>query len=220
MLVPETDLNPQKYGRRSRLNRRASSGGYLKPGDSPWYCYWNQTVEEFWVFLEQDVNSSTATGSVSAAAAMTSGSSPISGYPRTASPTTPQTTTTSPTVAAQAMYEIGHAAAYPTPADWYGPKQRQRRDASSSSSTDSKPTFAKWIKMVEKRKPFGNVEPYCQQMYVEDSFAIVPKPSGLIVNIEEQEFNDFSQYAAPTGEAGATIGDLESLCICEWRYPF
>lgn len=76
------------------------------------------------------------------------------------------------------------------------------------------------IKMIEKRKPYGNIEPYCQQMTVLDNFAgIVPKEGGAIINIEEKEFNDFP-YSSPSSNSQADIiGDLESLCVCEWRFP-
>lgn len=87
------------------------------------------------------------------------------------------------------------------------------------------------IKMVEKRKPHDNIDPYCQQMQVLDSWQVVPLPGVDVVEIDEVEFEDYEAGTnkfkrSPLGSIGKSlvkrdeqdiISDLESLCICEWR---
>lgn len=85
--------------------------------------------------------------------------------------------------------------------------------------------------MVEKRKPHDNIDPYCQQMQVLDNWQVVPIPGVDIIEIDEQEFEDYAQGTSKRkrfvpGKNGQSlvrrdedeiIADLESLCICEWR---
>lgn len=202
---------------------------FLEKGDKPWYCFWNQTVEEFWIFLEKK----TQTGSVSAAAAMTS---VPSGYPKTASPSTPESSSipTGTPVEVPLEAETAAASASPTPSTWYGPKGRRKRGDPSSSgvpASGTHPIFPNMIKMVEKRKPHENIDPYCQQMQVLDNWMVVPIPGVDIVEIDEAEFEDYRQGTSKArrslaGSRGQSlvkrdeediISDLESLCICEWR---
>ena len=134
------------------------------------------------------------------------------------------------------MYEIMAETPEPTSTDFTGPKYHKKRDSTASTTSYGQPVFPNMIKMVEKRKPFGNIEPYCQQMVVLDDFVgIVPKPNGYIVNIEEEEFQN-GQLPEPTGSSKRSdawlngrsldrrdeydvMGDLESFCVCEWRFP-
>lgn len=83
--------------------------------------------------------------------------------------------------------------------------------------------------MVEKRKPHDNIEPYCQQMEVQQDWSVTPYVGADTIEIDEAEFEDYSPPSAKRSTPGsrglslkkrdenAIIGDLESLCICEWR---
>lgn len=187
-------------------------------------------MEEFWIFLEQDVSTSTAT----AAAMMTSPSSSFpSGYPKTGSTSGPSTSSI-PTPSELPLEEEGDNPV-PTPSPWYGPKGRLKRGTSTTPApfpaSSTHPSFPRLIKMVEKRKPHENIEPYCQQMQVLDNWQVVAIPGVDVIEIEEEEFED---YAVGTGKRRRSISgisgqslakrdeqeiiqDLESLCICEWR---
>ena len=97
---------------------------------------------------------------------------------------------------------------------WTGTGKKSRRDANVSS-----PSFPKLAKMVEKRKPNDNVQPYCQQMQVLNDWQIMPIPDVPTVSIEE---SDYSQAAA-TGDSRRavkrntdTVQQLSSNCLCEW----
>lgn len=154
-----------------------------------------------------------------------------SGYPKTASSTsTTVTQSATPVVVALEPPENGVLS---TSAPWAGPKSRRKRDKNSDpfSGSPNQPQFPKLIKMVEKRKPHDNIEPYCQQMQVLDNWQIVPIPGVDVVEIDEEEYEDFAEGTSKMkrtipGSNGRSlakrgedeiIADLESLCICEWR---
>lgn len=160
-----------------------------------------------------------------------------SGYPRSATTASPSTSSsiTSATATVGEFYAKGYPPPPPDPTgDWYGPKARRKRSSDSDPypSEGSQPSFTKMVKMVEKRKPFGNVAPYCQQMRVLDDWTIVPQEGVPVVPIDEEEYYEYaniqpSGYSkrSPVRNEGllakrdeeVIIGDLESLCICEWR---
>ena len=61
-------------------NDEWTSQSIAKPGDRPWYCYWNNTILEGFIFVTQDANPSASASDASPSAAATSlGSGPIEG---------------------------------------------------------------------------------------------------------------------------------------------
>ncbi|RMZ80784.1 hypothetical protein DV737_g2868, partial [Chaetothyriales sp. CBS 132003] len=119
--VTSSDKRSVRAGEIRRRGQNVRRGTYLSVADKPWYCFWNSTIEEFWIFLDQNI------------------------------------------------------------------------DQSSASDSSSQSSFPKLIKMVEKRKPVGNVAPYCQQMQVLSNWQIVPITSVPTIAIQESDF------AQPTG---------------------
>ncbi|RMD39255.1 hypothetical protein DV735_g5875, partial [Chaetothyriales sp. CBS 134920] len=192
LIILESDAltPPPKSSKRSVpasfVQRRAQNiarGSYLNVADKPWYCFWNSTIEEFWIFLDQDLDSASSTSAASASS-LSSSITAVS----FASSTTPTAS----------IHKEG-----------YAPKRYA--DANGQ-------LFPKLIKMVEKRKPVGNVAPYCQQMQVLDDWQIVPIATVPTIAIQETD------YAQPTGsrkrwmlEARADPKqELESNCLCEY----
>lgn len=52
-----------------------ASNTFAQPGQKPWFCYWNNTVLEGFVFITQDANLSASTSNASPSAAATSSGS-------------------------------------------------------------------------------------------------------------------------------------------------
>jgi hypothetical protein len=219
--VEEDALHPSGHKKRSvslnQLSQRnhADEFGYLAVGDNPWYCFWNSTVEEFWIFLEKGTHSSssstTAAASTSAMTAPPSNTWPV-GY----SPAyTPGGATAA---AATTPYADAAASTYPSgaPTPWNVPDRRDYPDQGGS------PEFPKLVKMVEKRKPQSNITPYCQQMEVMKDWAIVPKKGVPTVCIQETEYAQPSgaskRWTSPRFERrdDSTVQEMQSMCICEW----
>ena len=57
-----------------------TSQSMAKPGDKPWFCYWNNTILEGFIFVTQDANAGASASDASPSAAATSiGSGPVHG---------------------------------------------------------------------------------------------------------------------------------------------
>ncbi len=187
----------------SRRNWPPAEFGYLAIGDYPWYCFWNQTVGEFWIFLEKEWDGSSASTTTAAIMSMVTATP---SYPPTSDYGYPHNPEQS--LAATTTMAASDPNAAPTSAPtWDGPKRRGFPDVSSS------PGFPKFVKMVEKRKPQSNIQPYCQQMEVKPNWQILPKPDIPTVCIEETEYSP----AQPSGDSRSGVNELESMCICEWE---
>ncbi len=72
--------------------------------------------------------------------------------------------------------------------------------------------------MIEKRKPTGNVGPYCEQMQVLNDWQIVPLPDVEPLRIEEEKFGDAQGHVAGSARVRrrALVDQLRSKCVCEW----
>lgn len=184
---------------------------YLNIGDKPWYCYWNSTISEFWIFLDRNMNDTNQTNGTSTITSASTTATAVHSY--------------SPSYASGPMYgseftslPASLTTQYPSEptneAYWTG-GSRAKRQASVGS-----PGFPKLAKMVEKRKPDDNVQPYCQQMQVLNNWQIMPIPDVPTICIEE---SDYSSAAATGGSRmsmrkrnGDTVQQMTSNCICEW----
>ncbi|KIX99869.1 uncharacterized protein Z520_04505 [Fonsecaea multimorphosa CBS 102226] len=218
IIVPADQLSPEPGPMKRSVSALELAGrglpypgaNYLSIGDKPWYCFWNSSVSEFWVFLDQNMNdayetySSTSTiTSVSSNPTNTGSHSMTQNAPVYGSgPTTTNPSTTTP-------YPSD-----PTDADyWAGTKVKRQ-------ATGGSPDYPKLVKMVEKRKPDNNVQPYCQQMQVLNNWQIMPIPNVPTICIDE------SDYGTPTPGPSKkrmirrgppnTVEQLGSNCICEW----
>lgn len=109
---------------------------------------------------------------------------------------------------------------YPTSyADPYWTGSKRKREASSVGSPGN---FPRLVKMVEKRKPHSNIQPYCQKMQVLNNYQIMPIPTVPTICIEENEYDPAaatqggSKRRAVHKRSPDTMTQLGSNCICEW----
>jgi len=200
----------------SKLQERTNweDPDWLKIGDQPWYCFWNSTVSEFWIFLDQDLDESRQASSTST---ITSGysSSTASQSSITSGSIVPYPSSTAP------VSKNNPAPSYPTnynENDPYWDGQKLKRQTSQIGAPD---IFPKLVKMVEKRKPHSNIQPYCQQMQVLNNWQIMPIPTVPTICVIEDEY---APAATPGGNnrmarrkrSPDSISQLSSNCICEW----
>lgn len=165
-----------------------------EPGDTPWFCFWNNTVLEFFIYVAQNISNSDGSSSNAATSATTAA------------------TSSSPTVA--------------SPTATAGSNSYRRMAAMY-------PQYPRYVKVQEKRKPYGNIPPYCQQMQVLYDGTWNPAPNVPIVSIQETE-PSATAASSPTSTTAAKarrvrdVSDivpselekrqnpLESLCYCQW----
>ncbi|KAL2431457.1 hypothetical protein ABEF95_009228 [Exophiala dermatitidis] len=224
-ILPGDALTPPTNGKRSvaaeELVERGASKtpDYLNVGDQPWYCFWNSTISEFWVFLGQDMNNSSMATVATTSPAFVGGPTTATPVYVTSPSSTPSSTTSmSPSTSHDPAFTMPYPSQPTGAAHWTSsPAAKVRRDASNTGSYD----YPKLVKMVEKRKPQGNVPPYCQKMQVLNNWQIVPIPNVPTIAIQESEY---SAAATATGgsrmamrrRADDTVQQLGSNCVCEW----
>jgi hypothetical protein len=202
-LVPAEALNNHTASKRSlSVNdiaaRSVPNGQVGKLGDQPWFCWFNQTILEFFIYPEHNTTSSTAS------TALSSPSSTSMPYNGAGYPTN--------------LNRPSYTSAYSSSPSW--PAQREKRhydyghDETDSRESTSLANYPLWIKMEEKRKPENNIQPYCQQMRILDSGLIVPQEGVSIINVTEIEPS--SSSTQKRGSMDGSAAELRSNCVCEW----
>lgn len=199
----------------------------IAPGDQPWICFWNNTILEGFIYI----NNNTTIESPNASAIVSSlleSAAPSVGY--LPNPYADPSSTTSPTETVFAIpsaplatdtYRPGYSS--PTPTSGYA-----KRGASQPTSYPS--PYPKIVKIEERRLFQNPVNPYCQRMQVLDNGLLgqVSNATGgpIIVQLTEEE-----PAIAYTGSSGGS-GRRRSLfkdrdagekrrrdndpCHCEW----
>jgi hypothetical protein len=199
-LVPAEALNNYTATKRSlSVNdiavRSVPNGQIGKFGDQPWFCWFNQTILEFFIYPEYNTTSSTASIALS---------SPSS--------------TSMPNNGASYPTNVNRPSDYSSSPPW--PTQREKRhhddghDERYSKESTSLTNYPLWVKMEEKRKPENNIQPYCQQMRILDSGLIVPQEGVSIINVTEIEPSSSSSQKRDSMDGSTT--SLGSNCVCEW----
>lgn len=172
------------------------------PGDSPWFCIWNQTYIEGYIYAKD--NSTAATFSAFPTAwpsnAYGSSVSAESLPPLTSDPST-ATQTATPTI-----------------------RKKKRGD----SDYPRYPPYPRIVKIEERRLP-GSPQPYCQKMRLFDNGQLLEAldGSGRPIRIYLQE-NDptYEQFfsgnppsTSPTGAPGSKKrSDPTGACHCQWMF--
>jgi hypothetical protein len=170
-------------------------------GDRPWFCWFNQTVLEFFIYVEQNTTSSVSTSAFSPSFMSMPrngmGSSTLSAGFGPPSPSS------------------GYPSSQPT---WPPPKSKRaynfRRDWENWRNPNYPTNYPLWVKLEEKRKPNNNIQPYCQQMRILDTRMIVPQEGVSIINVSETEPSGSDNYKR--GEMDGSTQSLGSNCVCEW----
>lgn len=225
--VPENSIHPVNNKRsvdEVDIVRRAADydGRPLRPSDKPWFCFWNSTITEFFIYLEQPAPpvtrsttsevSSLITSSPTVGPSQSSPSSLVQQAPASTAAST-QTATTFP----------AYNPVKPTPT-W---DHKRDYDVHSPSVSD----YPRLIRMVEKRKQNNTVHPYCQQMQVLDNYQIVPiagaarviineiswTPSSATTSIWDTNNKRDSDHLVTLHKRDNLISELQSNCICDWR---
>lgn len=171
------------------------------PTSKPWYCFWNGTMLEGFIFVTQDSNSSNTSTSASLHA---SNQTPSASNPM------PSLTSTGPLAASS------------TPGSW--PKR-------AISLPPNLASFPKVIKIEERRNAENPVQPYCQQMQILNTNmpGKLTDPTGQLirVNLTQNEPQlEKSMMEGPPGrrrrwhlrrDGAAEKRDTSgSKCECQW----
>jgi len=207
VVLPEAVLSPSA-GKRSTINygrdsESTSRKGIAQPGERPWFCYWNGTLLEAFIYVNQTSIAGSQSLSMSSATA---------------------TATTGAYNQAQSATST-YASSVPT-----GGVQSNSYSSGPTADPSWPQLYPKVLKIEERRVPIGdqNISPYCIQNYVNADGTYQP-----ILNSTNQPVTIFLNETEPTTVEPLTSkrtlfasleergGDLferqsSSTCGCVW----
>ena len=214
-------LRPEELTAGSFLKKRQTTDDMssrqrftVQPGDYPWYCYWNHTYIEGYVYAED--NSTAA--SFTALPTMWPTNSPSSTTSDTttfaaATPAPTSTTTTLSTAAAEIV---------PTSSSVV----RREATADAAASSPRIPPYPRIVKIEERRLP-NSPQPYCQRMVLLENGNIAPAPNGndpaVALWLQEQDpsYEEYFSVMTATTQSKRDVerrSDPSDSCHCQWMF--
>lgn len=191
-----------------RRNSRRSAdiwyGGIAPASAKPWFCYWNNTILEGFIYVTQ--NSSGSTQSVSSE--YHSPSSPT-GYfdpPATASSVDGKN------------LPFAAISSFPSPDSAMPTGSSRKRQ---TSDPDQLAAYSKDVKIEERRDPNNGIQPYCVHMQIMNDGTAQPLPEPSITLTETEPDYDQSNYQSnrlrqKRGDLWEREDSSTSACECEW----
>lgn len=201
-------------------------------GEQPWFCIWNNTFIEGFIYVEETANltgspSSSYLAAISAAPSSTASStstsylmpssttsSPTStSYP----PTSSSTTSTGPTYSSPVEQLNPYATPSPSSSSFLPPVVRPRDMSDLYNQLQYYPLV---VKLEERRVPTNGVGAYCQKMQVlnDGTAGIVTDDDGNAVTFLLDEVDPAYGAYKSAGVAGkrSVARDVTGGCRCEW----
>lgn len=247
VVIPEDaiDLSASSNNKNEKVKRQGiqlDQGWFQKkrtaqPGEKPWFCVWNNTFVEGFVYVQQPVapsyslSTASSDSTISSTPALTSSSAGSTAV--TSSSTTPLMTTTTLTgatstatftgLASAASVWASHVMAQPTDSDSDSDHDDKYHDKRQDDSSEQLPLYPYVVKIEERRVSGNTVLPYCQQYQILDdgSYNWVPQADGsrTIVQLDESD-PGYGAYQS-AGLAGSTRKLREKRlvpggCHCQW----
>lgn len=212
-------LRPEELSAAGDLTKRQDDKGIrqrfqVRPGDNPWYCFWNHTYIEGYIYSEDNSSAASVTSFPTGWPTNTPGPTSLSTAAATAAAGSSGPISTSPTQTAGAVATVPPAV---------------RRDSASDPAAPARmPPYPRIIKIEERRLP-NSPQPYCQQMVLLDNGEITPAPNGKDspLRIWLQELDpSFEEYfaAQPSQTANAKREEVQKrtdpsdACHCQWMF--
>jgi hypothetical protein len=213
-------LRPEELSPNSGLTKRQDDKNFrqrflVKPGDLPWYCFWNNTYIEGYIYVED--NSTAALFTVfptQAPSGLPSASYDTAGF--LAAPTTGVLPTGS--------VPVSPSGVAPTPSPV------ARRDAQQDAAAPPRmPPYPRIVKIEERRLP-NSPQPYCQQMVLLDNGKIAPAtnsndvPKKIWLQESDPTYEEYFAAQATATSNSRRDTDLErrsdpsDACHCQWMF--
>ncbi|KAL1800872.1 hypothetical protein ACET3X_001214 [Alternaria dauci] len=228
VILPPDELNFGS-GLTKRQDDKYRQRFEVKPGDYPWYCYWNRTYIEGYIY--SDDNSTAASFTSFPTQWPTPTPEPTDDRAANIAVATSISSSASPT-------QSPEPSVTPSPVDLAvpAPAPAAKRDsASDASSTPRMPPYPRIVKIEERRLP-DSPQPYCQQMLLLDNGEITtaPSPNDSPIRIWLQESDpSYEEYFAAQPSETITFDrkdkrespvdiqrrmDPSDACHCQWMF--
>ena len=183
----------------------ADAGKFPMPTDKPWFCFWNGTVLEVFLFVTQNATDTAET------AAYESSSASVITEPGDDS------SIPAPPVGTPITSSVGPAYASTTTAAWY----HKRQNTGSA-------TFPNVIKVEERRNTLNPQPPYCQKMQIMNDGTPSPLTDGagnLIFHPLNETEPDVSNgldnrrrsWIGIFGSMRKRDASADDGCQCQWQ---
>jgi hypothetical protein len=196
-----------------QLDGNSKSGEHRKygvPGDKPWFCWFNQTVIEFFIYVHKPVEATATTTTGNDLYPSTLISSTVTSISTTASLSMSAYSVTSPAIPPmESIFRSGSGSKFWSTVSNHN---KRREWADNNEGRKGYPDYPLLVKIEEKRKPSGNIQPYCQQMQVLDNWQIVPIATEI--SVPEAGAVEFS--ARQRFRRSQDDPNIREDCVCEW----
>lgn len=171
--------------------------GVAQPGEKPWFCYWNGTLLETFIYVNQTSASGSRQASSSSAAAVTATST-------ASSSTQPSTGTYSSSVPTSNVQSQGSPYSGQSQVPYFPP------------------SYPRVVKLEERRIPRGSqrVSPYCVQQVVQPDGSTLPflNSTGQPVTIHLNETQPTSYSRRDFFLQSIYERDSGDKCGCTWEW--
>lgn len=167
--------------------------GVANPGDEPWFCWWNSTILELFIYVNETTHDAAEDKAKSASQAAAAGAAPTTTEPAA-------TDVPAPKFARVPVDELD---------DELDDEDIHEEDPKAEGYIGLYPNV---IKIEEKRSTPTSQQPYCQQMRVMDDGRVTGPVSPVQININEAEPFSTTTYKRSMNQRDA----FESNCFCEW----
>jgi hypothetical protein len=188
----------------------------VKPGDYPWFCYWNQTYIEGYIYVDDNSTAASFTAfPTQPPSGSPSASYDMAGFLATASVPSPSPGT--------GLAIATPSFATPTPAPV------ARRDAQADAAAPPRiPPYPRIVK-IEERRISDSPQPYCRQMVMLDNGKIAPASEGNAAEKQiplQEIFPDYDDVWAARPSQTSNLrrdglrgrSDPSSACHCQWMF--
>jgi len=210
-------LRPDELSPSAGFNKRSDSFRQrfqVKPGDLPWYCFWNSTYIEGYIFAEDNSTAASLTSMpTQAPSGSISASYDMAGFPITTAG-----------IAAAGSATVNSASVVATSAPV------SKRDATSDASAPPRmPPYPRIVKIEERRLP-NSPQPYCQQMILLDDGKVTPAttsndvPKKIWLQESDPSYDDYVAAQATSTNKNRRDGTLQrrsdpsDACHCQWMF--
>jgi hypothetical protein len=202
----------------------------VMPGDTPWYCYWNQTYIEGYIYVENNSTAATFTNFPTAWP-----SYPLGSFTPTSLPAETAETPIETAAAAPSQVPRNEPEAYSRTGS--EPESTPMPGSPGSQGSSESKRFVPYpriVKIEERRLPHAP-QPYCQMMRLLDDFSVVPAtdvndvPIKAWLSEEDPTMEEF--LATEPSSTTATVnaikrheaqlkerGDPAQACHCQWMF--
>ena len=210
VIVGENDISPSNSKRNVNPDEIIAQNfmrrGVAQPGDRPWFCYWNGTLLETFIYVNLTSSAANQTSSsITSSSTSPTGTSTYGGTLASSTSTTPSSASTS------------------------GVQSGGTSSSGSSQEPSFAPPYPNVIKLEERRISEGpyTIAPYCVQHIINPDGSAVPALNStnqpITIQLNETDPSTISPISAKRslgGKRGKRDGNLRersaSCCGCVW----